>query len=366
MKLTTYTKKRDNFVTYNPYGGKMRKFTLKTVASIILTLSIFSLGACSNQDKEQKETTTATQNIQKEGKTQELQKITIAQFGHVFVYLPIYIAKEKGFFKDEGLEVKYISTGGDDKTWAAVTSGSAQFGVADPTFVAIAREKGDNSGQIIAGIIDGVPFWGVSKKEVDIKSMQDLDGLRVATFPAPSTNFALMERIVKNNNLNTKIVQGAFGTLLPMVENDRADIAMVLEPTASLAVEQGFHVAFSYKNSIDDFALTGLSTTKNYIATHPDICQKVVNALQRAYKYAYSDFAGTLDVAAQQFQDLDRAVLKLGVERMISDETISTSALVKESSWDAAVSLRKYLNDLQGNAPFSENVDNQFAQKAAK
>ncbi|MBA4027179.1 MAG: hypothetical protein C0473_02955, partial [Cyanobacteria bacterium DS3.002] len=68
--------------------------------------------------------------------------ITIAQFGHVFLYMPLYVAVRKGFFKEEGLDVRLVSTGGDEKTFTAVITGNAQFGVSDPTFTAIARERG--------------------------------------------------------------------------------------------------------------------------------------------------------------------------------------------------------------------------------
>lgn len=294
----------------------------------------------------------------------DLKKITIALFGHVFVYLPIYTAKQKGFFKEQGLDVTYISTGGDDKTWAAVTSGSAQFGIADPTFVAIAREKGDKSGRIIASIIDGVPFWGVSKNDRYLKSNSDLNGLRVATYPAPSTNYALMERMIKGENLKTKIMQGSVGTLLPMLKNNRADVAMILEPTVSIAVEQGFHVVFSYKDHYENFAFTGLSTTKEYIEKHPQICQKVVNALQKAYNFAYDNFEGSIEVAKKQFPSKKRSVLQKGLTRMIKDNTIPENAILKESSWQKAVKLRLYIGDLEKDAHFTENVNNKFAKKA--
>ncbi|HHD63115.1 MAG TPA: ABC transporter substrate-binding protein [Desulfobulbaceae bacterium] len=325
------------------------------IVVLVFLFQLFGLAACT-RDKEKKEAA---------GQHKELEKITIAQFGHLFVYLPIYVAKNKGFFKEEGLDVTYVSTGGDEKTWAAVTSGSAQFGVADPTFVAIARERGDNSGRIIASIIDGVPFWGISKKVLSyIKDPQGLNGYKIATYPAPSTNFALMSRLIKQHNLDSRVVQGAFGTLLAMLQNDQADIAMVLEPTVSLStVKQGYHVVFSYKDIYGDFALTGLSTTTTYINAHPDICQKVVNALQKAYRFVYSNFDGVVEVAQAEFPDFPSEVIRLGVKRMIDDKTIPRSVLVKETSWNEAVALRQYIGDLKGNAPFRDNVDNRFARK---
>src|SRR5690554_5051212 len=71
-----------------------------------------------------------------------LKNVTIAQTNDFFLYAPVYIAIDAGIFKSHGLNVNLVSTGGDEKTWAAVISGDASFGVADPTFVAISSERG--------------------------------------------------------------------------------------------------------------------------------------------------------------------------------------------------------------------------------
>lgn len=62
-------------------------------------------------------------------------------------------------FAQEGIQIEIVNTTGDDKTFAAVIGGSATFGIADPTFVAIAAEKGFK-GKVIASIVNGVPFFG--------------------------------------------------------------------------------------------------------------------------------------------------------------------------------------------------------------
>src|SRR5579871_627825 len=87
--------------------------------------------------------------------------ITICQYGDLLIYLPLYIAQEQGFFRKEGLDVKFINGGGDDKTYAAVASGAAQFGVSDPTFTAIAREKGQ-PGVVVGTVVAGATYWGVT------------------------------------------------------------------------------------------------------------------------------------------------------------------------------------------------------------
>src|SRR5688572_13735297 len=142
--------------------------------------------------------------------TPAAEKVTIAQFGHVFLYMPLYVALNKGMFKKQGLDVNLVSTGGDEKTFTAVASGNAQFGVSDPTFAAIARERGQG-GKVVAGIVRGVPFWVISFKK-DAKSIDNPSGFannRIAAYTAPSTSYAVMKDILQNNGkpVNAKIVQ---------------------------------------------------------------------------------------------------------------------------------------------------------------
>ena len=93
--------------------------------------------------------------------TQPVTEVTVAQFGDLLLYLPLYIAESEGIFDRHGLEVDIVSTGGDDKTYAAVASGGADFGIADPTFVALAAEQG-LEGYVVGLLINGMPNYGVS------------------------------------------------------------------------------------------------------------------------------------------------------------------------------------------------------------
>src|ERR1700733_11654231 len=90
----------------------------------IATISIF-FGGCNSCNQETSKTTVAT-------------KVTVAQWGQekYLIYLPFYIAQEKGFFKEEGLDINVKFSGNDDQVFATVLKGEAQFGIGDPVFTA--------------------------------------------------------------------------------------------------------------------------------------------------------------------------------------------------------------------------------------
>lgn len=203
--------------------------------------------APSAPDGSSSSTGTSTQTSSTESGT-KLEKVTLAQFGHVFLYMPLYVAVNKGFFKEQGLDVNLVSTGGDEKTFTAVATGNAQFGVSDPLFTAIAREHGQ-SGKVVAAVVRGVPFWVVTEKKNigTITKPEQFAGYRIATYTSPSTSYAVMKKILANNGhpVNAKIVEGAFGTLPALLKAGQADMALEIEPVVSIVLKNGGHVVYS-------------------------------------------------------------------------------------------------------------------------
>jgi NitT/TauT family transport system substrate-binding protein len=299
----------------------------------------------------------------------KLKPITIAQFGHVFLYMPLYVAVRKGFFKDEGLDVRLVSTGGDEKTFTAVVTGNAQFGVSDPTFTAIARERGQG-GKVVAGIVRGVPFWVVTFKK-DIQKFDNAEGFkgrRIATYTAPSTSYAVMKKVLQNGGkkVDAKIVQGAFGTLLALVRANQADMALDIEPIVSVATSEGAHIVYSPAKVLGDFAFTGLTVCDAYMKKNPEDIQKVVNAIARAMTFIQTDFEGAVKVACEDFKEVKEPVVREALKRLINEGTIPKTPILPESAWNNAVAMRKEIGDLKSSGAYKENVDMQFALKVPK
>jgi NitT/TauT family transport system substrate-binding protein len=297
-----------------------------------------------------------------------LQEVTICQYGDLLIYLPLYIAQEKGFFAEEGLAVRFINGGGDDKTYAAVSSGNAQFGVSDPTFTAIAREKGQ-PGVVVGTIVSGATYWGVTwdEKIKPVESLEELKGLRIATYESPSTNYALMAKTLKENSSKVggaKIVEGAYGTLLAMLKANRADIAMELEPVASTAVKEGAHIVFSYPEMYGEFMLTGLYVLESYRDKKPEIVQGAVTALEKAMRFAHSDVQGAIAIAEKKFPEISSDVIRTAVERMVKEKTIPEHVTMSEKGWQNAVNVRLELGDLKDAAAAVSTLDHRFSKKA--
>jgi NitT/TauT family transport system substrate-binding protein len=293
-------------------------------------------------------------------------KVVIAQVADFFLYAPVYVAKDGGFFAKNNLDVTITTAGGDEKAWAAVISGSAQFGVGDPTFVAIADQHGQ-PGRVVASIVNGVPFWGVTQEPgvPVIKRPSDLGSFSVATFPSPSTAYTLQAEMFRRGGLKPNIREGAFGALIPMLSAGQADIALELEPNVSTAVaKQHVRVVYSLADIYGDFAITGLTATPQYLAANPDIARRVVCSLKQADDFIRKNQPEALHILTKRFPEVSADVAREALLRVEAKNIVPSTVETSESAWRKALQLRLQAGDLKSAKPMSAYVDNSFAADA--
>ncbi|MBM2814405.1 MAG: hypothetical protein HW421_1167 [Ignavibacteria bacterium] len=334
----------------------MRKLMLGIlIFSIVIMLNV---GCYKNSD-------------QKDNKNE---KITICQWGQALIYLPLYVANEKGFFKDEGLDVNITSGNNSDlDTWLAVQSGSAQFAISDPTMIAIQREKGGPKGVLLGDIVQRVAFWAVSLDTnlKEITSPKNFKGQSIACFKFPNTAHALALRTFQLGNLqvgtDVKMVEVDYSAVLAQLKRGDATLAMLLEPAASNSVVHGgAKIVYSYPEAWGEFAFTGLTATSKYVKEHPEIVQKVLNALERAMIFIRKDPNGAIKVGNIIFPDLDTSVIKLAVERMINSKTIPENITPSKEGWIKAIDVCIEVGKLKDKKNTSELIDDSFAKKSVE
>lgn len=295
----------------------------------------------------------------------QLKKVTVAQAFEVFLYAPLYIAQDKGFFTEEGLDVSLVTAGGDEKAFAALLSKDAQFAIGDPAFVAVAGEKGQ-PGKVVASVLSGMPFWGVAHKD-SIPQITDpsmLKGLSVATFPAPSTAFAAQTKMFQSGNLSPNIQQVAFGSLLAALDNNQVDVALELEPNVSTAVKNGDRIVYSLAKYYPDFALTGLTVLEEYNATHQHTIQRFVNALRKADIFIAQHPAEAAGFMSKRFTQVDSSVAASALQNMIDEKIIPLSMAPSRNGWDTAIQLRREVGDITQPAPYELYIESKYAKSA--
>ncbi len=151
----------------------------------------------------------------------------------------LVIAREKGFFKEAGLdaEIKYFPSGGDLAT--AFVGGSVQMGSAGATPITLLRAR-PYPVQIVARISDNSGAQQMVVKQ-NIKTLDDLAGKKIAVMRGTGSE-ALFNAVVKAYGFDpakAELVNMAPGEMVQAFARGSVDAVSVWEPHATNARKAG-------------------------------------------------------------------------------------------------------------------------------
>lgn len=130
-------------------------------------------------------------------------KIKVAEVTHSVFYAPQYVAIEKGFFKDEGLDIELILTSGADNVMAAVLSGDANIGLSGSEATIYVYNKGEKDYiKTFAGLTQKDGSFLISRKEIKNFNINDLKGKYVIGGRQGGMPEMTLEYILKENGIN--------------------------------------------------------------------------------------------------------------------------------------------------------------------
>lgn len=297
----------------------------------------------------------------------ETKKVIISQAFQHLLYIGLYVAKEKGFFQEQGLDMAIETAGGDAQAFAALTSGKADFAQGDPAFVAIAGENGWE-GKVIVMAVDRVAIWGVTF-DTAIQAFSDPSGFRnktIATYPEPNTSYVVQKQLAQKAGLklneDVRILQVPFGSELATLKNKQADIAQTIEPNVTQVELQGGRIVFSYPDAWGPLAFTGVMVSQKMIDEDPETIQAFVYAYEKALHYIQNDFNGTIQVARKYLPDLPEKVIHAALKRLVSSGCIPAHTKINPASWEKLLQIRVEVGDLK-TMPSKIYIDNSFSEK---
>ena len=118
----------------------------------------------------------------------------------------IYVAKDKGYFSEEGLEVEIVQPP-EGGALTLLASGDAQFGISFQEEIAAALTAEDALPvKAVAAIIQHNTSGIISLKENGIESPKGMEGKKYATWSMPIEQAIIKNVITKDGGDFTKIV----------------------------------------------------------------------------------------------------------------------------------------------------------------
>jgi len=261
-------------------------------------------------------------------------KVAIGMAGGVN-QVPSLVAKAKGFFKEEGLDVDVRALPRGSIAIDAVSNGSLQFAEAANAAYFQAVAKG------VPLISIGVSSRGytgkllVANRNAGMKTLADLKGKHLATQVGTGMYTVLLMLLEKQglklgdfNVTNLRVVD------MPTAMASSTDIDAVLgwEPSIQRIVQAGNGKVMLTSKQLEDMAgITYpflVATSQSYRKEHPDIVQKFINGYAKADKYIAGHHEETVKIyydeikrrGAKLSQDDIRLMLFDDVDRFASAE----------------------------------------------
>lgn len=296
-------------------------------------------------------------------------KVVVNEAARTLLYLPLYYAKGTGCFDREGLDVQIITGGTATNAFAALLSKEADIAIADPMYVPIAREKG-NQTRVIGQVVGRIAVWGVAMDpKLTSLSKASLRKRTIATHPRPMTAYVYTLKAVRDVGLDPEkdvtILQVTPGSEIVPLLNGQADVALTIEPQVSRAVANGAHIIYSYPDLLGDRIFTGLMTRDDYLRDHRDTALRVVRCVQRSLEAIHANPQSGVPVARSFFPQLDESLARAAINHIVSEHVMPSSVLVSNDSWDKAMRARLEVGDLKRATALAENADLQLMQAAA-
>ncbi|MGE4350586.1 MAG: ABC transporter substrate-binding protein [Bdellovibrionales bacterium] len=296
-----------------------------------------------------------------------MESIKIAQWaGRHIGYMPLYLAQKRGLFAALGVDATIYGAGNDDAIFKEVESGRADFGVGDPVFAALDYHKNAKV-RVVASLIGNLPIWGITHHPQikPFSHLSDFVGLRIGSFPRPSTTYTLLSALKTRNPRLLKsmeIVEAEIGQQAFLLASGQVDLILELEPTVSATLRQGLHIVCAMSDFYPDFLMTGLMVSSETIDRRPDLVRRVVKGIQQALTLLQTHPEEAVSVGLEMFPFISKEIMAEGVQRMLG--SWPAQAVISPQGWANTIKMRQDVGELPSVPPFDAVVDQRFAYEA--
>ena len=215
-------------------------------------------------------------------------------------YIFFFSAIQKGYYKDEGLDLDVIEAAGGVAT-PALVSGDVAFSTSGSSAIS-AIMRGARLKVLAVG--EDRPSWQIWTTKPEIKTFQDLKGLQVGILSRGDTGEVAIRYLLKKYGLPQDFVSytpmgSSLGTRMAVVRAGSLPAA-VLQPAEveTLRAAGGLANAHMVVDLAEEVRSTfnGLATSDDMIKNHADTVLRFVRATRKGMIYARDNRDGAIEV----------------------------------------------------------------------
>jgi len=286
---------------------------------ILVMITVFTLVGCQSNDSQAKSTTTKTQNDE----TSALRKVTV-----VLDWTPntnhtgLYVAKENGYFEQQGLDVEIIQPG-DAGADQLVATGNAEFGVSYQESITFARTQ-DVPIVSIAAVIQHNTSGFASPAAKNITSPKDFENRVYGGWGSPIEQ-AVLKTLMNTENADVEkldIVNAGDLDFFTMA-NKGIDFAWIYYAWTGIEAKlRGEDINMVYLTDYSeklDYYTPVLATNETMINDDPTTVKAFVKAASQGYQFAIDNPEEAAAILSNAVPELD-AELVLESQKWLSSK----------------------------------------------
>ena len=291
-----------------------------------------------------------------------LEKVTLAEVAHTVFYAPMYVAIEKGYFEEVGIDINLVLTSGADKVTAAVLSGDADIGFSGSEATIYVYNGGEKDYlKTFAQLTQKDGSFIVSREKIDNFKLSDLKGKTVIGGRAGGMPEMTFEYALKQNGIDPRIdldidTSVAFPAMGGAFISGQGDFVTLFEPTASQVEKQGYgYVVESIGKLGGNVPYTSFSARKSYLNSHKDLIKSFDKAIQKGLDYVHNN--SDRDVALSiinQFPDSKVSELEDAIKRYRENDTWPKTTKFSKSSFDHLQDIMIDYGEITKKVPYSK------------
>ena len=272
-----------------------------------------------------------------------------------------WIAKERGWYRDEGLDVTIKGSGGSAQAMQIVTGGQAEFGNVASSALVEAAGRSESPLRMVALFGQRDSLSMAYFESSGIKKPKDLEGRRIGFVPG-SMPAILWPSFAKLNGIDTRkvtLVDWDYRSYYGIFGAKKVDVSgnFTLGSTGSWLFRQKGEIVHQFVLS-DYMPLlgSGVIVRTDVIRNDPDRVRRFVRATARAWDYLASDPKDAVPEAAEivhrVYDETPPAdILAQYAYEMIPERMISPATAGKPRGWSSPAEWDKMIDLLKAYDP---------------
>jgi NitT/TauT family transport system substrate-binding protein len=241
-------------------------------------------------------------------------------------FAPLYVAVEKGYFREAGIEVEFDYSFETDAV-ALVGADEIQFAVVSGEQVLLARSRGLPV-VYVAAWYQQYPVSVVTKAEQGVKAPADLKGKTIGLPGLYGANYIGLEAMLFSAGLDDgDVTLDSIGyTQVEALASDRDQAVSVYTANEPVQLRaQGYDITELRVADYVQLASNGLITNEKTIANDPDLVRRMTTAFVKGLKAAMADPDAAYEMSKKFVENLAQA-----------DETVQKQVLARSIElWQA-------------------------------